>query len=121
MSTAPDCWPDPNVESFLMDRLDDEMKESHPFFPWFLCPNSGAIMGRHDAMLAMFRRVQKLVTLGNGSCNDFEGNKFGKNTQSDQRCYTTYYVESKKYEEYEQLIANKTKSEQYGLKEKREF
>ena len=82
MSTGKDCWPDPNVGTFLTERLSEEEKESHKFFPWFLCPNSGAIMGRHDAMLTMFRRVQKLVSIGNGSCNDFEGNKFTKNTQS---------------------------------------
>ena len=73
MSTGKDCWPDPNVGHFLEERLSAEDQESHPFFPWFLCPNSGAIMGRHDAMLSMFRRVQKLVHIGNGSCSDFEG------------------------------------------------
>ena len=77
MSTGKDCWPDPNVESFLMERLSVDERQSHPFFPWFLCPNSGAIMGRHDAMLSMFRRVHKLVNLGNGSCSDFEGTVYG--------------------------------------------
>jgi len=106
MSTGKDCWPDPNVSDFLLQRLSDEDKEKYKFFPWFLCPNSGAIIGRHDAMLAMFGRVQKLVELGNGSCADFAGNKFSKNTQSDQRCYTTYFVELAKY--HESRNANRT-------------
>eukprot|EP01083_Nonionella_stella_P005164 14992_1 len=98
ISTGKDCWPDPNVEYVLMDSLSDAQKEKYKsFLPWFLCPNSGAIMGRHDAMLFMFERVQQLVHIGNGSCNDFEGNRFSTNTQSDQRCYTTYYVELLKY------------------------
>ena len=79
MSTGKDCWPDPNVGDFLYARLTEEDIEKYgKFFPWFLCPNSGAIMGKHDAMLSMLRRVQKLVNLGNGSCADFEGNKFTK-------------------------------------------
>jgi len=104
ISTGADCWPDPNVESFLLDRIDDEMMESHPFFPWFLCPNSGAIMGRHDAMLAMFKRVHELVKIGNGSCSDFEGHNFGISVQSDQRCYTTYYTENLRW--HEMMAAN---------------
>ena len=109
ISTGKDCWPDPNVENFLNDRLSEEEKEKYgKFFPWFLCPNSGAIMGKHDAMLSMLRRVAKLVHLGNGSCADFEGNKFTKNTQSDQRCYTTYYVELTKYHDYQKMIKNLT-------------
>merc|ERR1719510_278585 len=56
----------------------------------------------------MFRRVKELVSIGNGSCNDFEGNKFSRNTQSDQRCYTTFYVELPKYHEYEIMKKNKT-------------
>ena len=114
MSTGKDCWPDPNVGDFLHARLTEEEKEKYgKFFPWFLCPNSGAIMGKHDAMLSMFRRVQKLVSDGDGSCADFEGNKFSKNTQSDQRCYTTYYVELEKYNEYQQMLANITKNGAY--------
>ena len=113
MSTGKDCWPDPNVGDFLMKRLSVSEKEKYEkFFPWFLCPNSGAIMGKHDAMLSMFRRVQSLVSHGNGSCNDFEGNKFSTNTQSDQRCYTTYYVELTKYHEYELMLENITKNKQ---------
>ena len=73
----------------------------------------GAIMGKHDAMLSMFRRVQKLVAMGNGSCADFEGNKFSTNTQSDQRCYTTYYVELTKYHEYQLMKKNMTMDEIY--------
>lgn len=101
MSTGKDCWPDPNVEAFLLERLSDDERASRPFLPWFLCPNSGAIMGRHDAMLSMFRRVHQMVTAGNGSCADFEGNEFTKNTQSDQRCYTSYYTENVRFHEME--------------------
>eukprot|EP01084_Bolivina_argentea_P214604 364323_1 len=108
ISTGKDCWPDPNVAEFLTNRLTKQEKEKYKWFPWFLCPNSGAIMGRHDAMLSMFERVQQLVSIGNGSCHDFEGNAFTKNTQSDQRCYTTYYVELTKYHEYTRKLANKS-------------
>eukprot|EP00485_Elphidium_margaritaceum_P004592 CAMPEP_0202708946 /NCGR_PEP_ID=MMETSP1385-20130828/21098_1 /ASSEMBLY_ACC=CAM_ASM_000861 /TAXON_ID=933848 /ORGANISM="Elphidium margaritaceum" /LENGTH=641 /DNA_ID=CAMNT_0049368073 /DNA_START=63 /DNA_END=1988 /DNA_ORIENTATION=- len=108
MSTGKDCWPDPDVSDFLYKHLSEEERENHKWFPWFLCPNSGAIMGRHDAMLSMFRRVQKLVSIGNGSCADFQNNKFSRNTQSDQRCYTTYYVELVKYQEAQRLKANES-------------
>eukprot|EP01084_Bolivina_argentea_P214602 364321_1 len=106
ISTGKDCWPDPNAEEFLYNRLTPKERTEYKWFPWFLCPNSGAIMGKHDAMLSMFERVQQLVSIGNGSCHDFEGNAFSKNTQSDQRCYVTYYVELTKYSEYISLIHN---------------
>ena len=93
MSTGKECWPDPNLQKYLLDRMDPSFKSKHPYFPYFLCINSGAMMGKFSAMYSMIKRVNQLVINGNGSCNDFQGNSFSTNTQSDQRCYTTYYVE----------------------------
>jgi len=94
MSTGKECWPDPNLQQYLLkEKMSPAFKAEHPWFPWFICINSGAIMGRFPAMYSMLKRVRQLVINGNGSCSDFEGNAFSTNTQSDQRCFTTYYVE----------------------------
>jgi len=93
MSTGKECWPDPNLQQFLLNDMDEATKAQHSYFPYFVCINSGAMMGRFPAMLNMVKRVMQLVEEGDGSCSDFQGNKFGNKTQSDQRCYTTYFVE----------------------------
>ena len=92
MSTDRTCWPDPNLQNYLLSRMNQTFKSQHPWFPYFVCINSGAIIGEYSAMLSMLETVNKFVKDGNGSCSDFEGNEFNLKTQSDQRCYTTFYV-----------------------------
>ena len=92
MSTDKTCWPDPNLQNYLLSKMNQTFKSLHPWFPYFVCINSGAIIGKYSAILSMVEIVYKFVNDANGSCPDFEGNQFNTKTQSDQRCYSTFYV-----------------------------